>query len=26
MTDRVPVPTATENRFHASKPDRRNTG
>ena len=26
ITDRVPLPTATENRFHASKPERRNTG
>ena len=26
ITDRVPLPTATENRFHASKPESRNTG
>ncbi len=26
ITDRVPLPTATENRFQASSPDNRNTG
>ncbi len=26
ITHRVPLPTATEKRFQASKPDRRNTG